>query len=930
MSANKSDSKTYKYQSKTKVTHTSVPIIYRASSTTQNKVGRFSSYRPAVSSRMTEDLSAYYLYNYIFQDRPDETNIVFFDSNLRKYRTRSSAKTQQGSSLSKSYNIKTNLNSLKKDSNSLNKNTYSLKESKGLYINQKKNINTINERKKENLEVKNEAQERNINYNIGRKDSEERAEIIRQLKKEKDELLGQSSSDYSSAKKKGDNLYDEKSNNQIKKSNLNINTDITQKKSGNENNNMKNLKGSNIKKSQNEQIINQKKSITKNDKKSEGAKLNKASEQQQEKQNINQKAQTKKNATQQLGSSNLNESSQNKTKQNINQKSPTKKTTQSIDDSKKKQVNQTKHVKQNINQKSPVKKNAQLEGSNQINSSQSQENQDINQKKDTKKSIKGSENQIKIQSLQSLKKTNIIHKNPLKQSTKKEESQNNTKSGQKNIENAEGNKKISEENQIYSKFMKQDIPQSLKNNQYQMEMDAYQKNNMNNMNRNNNEQLRESNVSVVKKQEEKTIVLVPGQTIEPKNITETFENPVEEIIQNPDGTTTSLIKQTKIITTTQNIPIEENKIKSLEGAPELPMIKQYITYEYKTVTTLKENGDQSGQGLNGQNQFSSSNLMNQSSPMKYGQHGFNQYGNERQGQQGYNQFEDNYNPQNFNDQRNINSNSQFGNEKLGGNKNFYHNQNVQNNNSGNEQENENIKSNLSPDVLPKGFKSEEEVENFLDEINQKGENATPEEKQKRLKCLEEIFNNIGKGGENSEENLQKLSELLSNMNEKDRQEILTKLNKGFPKNGELLKKLTYLVQNNINKKSKLYESGKKVENLEENELLGNSKRYGESGFNKGLTGSTGGIVSNLRDFNNENIEVKGVSQLKFDGLFLEISKYNNEHREKNPFEGPSPYCKFYKDRRIKIKNKIQNMASVEIDYEGNEDMKLENKKEKKD
>ena len=791
MSTNKSGSMTYKYQSKTKNTRASAPIVVKNASTTQIKPGRFSTYKPSVSSKMTEDLSAYYLYDYIFQDMPDETNTVFFDSNLRKYRTRSSAKARPVPTLSKSYNSQTNFNALKKDSKySVNKNTYSLKESKGIGLNENKNINILKERKKENAQIKIAAKGSRINDNKGIIDSEKRAEIIRQLKKEKDELLGTNSSNYSSSKKRGEKPQEEKSiSNQNKKSNLNINTDKTPKQLGNANINIKNLKGSNTNKIQDEQTKNQKSPMTKDDKKLEVSKLNKTS-QQQEKQNDTKKSLTKADTTQKLGTSST------KSKQTI----------------------QPQQAKPNLSQTSPVQ-NAQLEGSKQLNTSQQQAKQKIDQKIPRKETI--------------------AQKNPLKQSPNKEDSISTPKKIEDNNQN------ISEDNKKSSGFMKKDIPQSLKSNQYQNEYDTYE----NNMKRNENEPLRESNVSVVKKQNEKTLLLVPGQTIEPKSIIETFENPVEEIIQNPDGTTTSLIKQTKIITTTENVPIEENKIKSLEGAPGLPMVKQYITYEYKTVTTVKENEEQ---GLDGPNQLSSFNLMNQSSsPMKFGQKGINQQ-------------EDNYNSGNLNDQKNINSNSQFGNEKLGENADF--------NNNENKLDNENVKSNFTPDILPKGFKSEEEVENFLDKINQKGEDASPEEKEKRLKCIEDIFNNISKGGENTEENLQKLSKLLSNINGKERLEILAKLGKDFPKSEELFKKLTNLVQNKLNKSIKFSEGG----------------------------------------------EVKGVAQLKFEGLFLEISKYNNEHREKNPFEGPSPYCKFYKDRKIKIKQKIHDMASGEIENNDNE------------
>jgi hypothetical protein len=68
--------------------------------------------------------------------------------------------------------------------------------------------------------------------------------------------------------------------------------------------------------------------------------------------------------------------------------------------------------------------------------------------------------------------------------------------------------------------------------------------NQNNSQNNNNES-DENNVSVVKKFKERTIALIPGQTIESQNKIEAFENPVEIIIENPDGTKTSLIKKTK-------------------------------------------------------------------------------------------------------------------------------------------------------------------------------------------------------------------------------------------------------------------------------------------------------------------------------------------------------------------------------------------------
>jgi hypothetical protein len=51
---------------------------------------------------------------------------------------------------------------------------------------------------------------------------------------------------------------------------------------------------------------------------------------------------------------------------------------------------------------------------------------------------------------------------------------------------------------------------------------------------------------------------------------------------------------------------------------------------------------------------------------------------------------------------------------------------------------------FEPNIIPKGFKNEKELEQFLDKLNQKGENLSPEEKEKRMNCLKDIFDNIEK------------------------------------------------------------------------------------------------------------------------------------------------------------------------------------------
>jgi len=212
-------------------------------------------------------------------------------------------------------------------------------------------------------------------------------------------------------------------------------------------------------------------------------------------------------------------------------------------------------------------------------------------------------------------------------------------------------------------------------------------------------------------------------------------------------------------------------------------------------------------------------------------------------------------------------------------------------------------SHFDPNIIPKEFKNEKELEQFLDELNQKGENLSPEEKEKRMNCLKDIFDNIAKGG-NPEQNLEKLSQLLSNMSEKDRKEFLKKLAEEG-KNPDLLKKLEKMIEKNVNK----------------NRLL----KSGKSGSKKGVT-SPKKFGSAMKSQFSEDVEVKQINPLKFDGLFLEISEYNNGKREKNPFDGLSPYMKFYEERKSIIKKKIDNMTSGDFDQNKIVEFKLEEEK----
>ena len=116
----------------------------------------------------------------------------------------------------------------------------------------------------------------------------------------------------------------------------------------------------------------------------------------------------------------------------------------------------------------------------------------------------------------------------------------------------------------------------------------------------NEEIIKDEKGEIIQRKEEKTIVILPGQTIEPKSVMETFEKPIIEVIQNEDGTSQSVFKQTKITTTMENIPIN-NTNAAKNGEEDLQLIKQIITNEYKTVSSAKDKSDKSGNKTNEEN-----------------------------------------------------------------------------------------------------------------------------------------------------------------------------------------------------------------------------------------------------------------------------------------------------------------------------------------
>ena len=255
-------------------------------------------------------------------------------------------------------------------------------------------------------------------------------------------------------------------------------------------------------------------------------------------------------------------------------------------------------------------------------------------------------------------------------------------------------------------------------------------------------------------------------------------------------------------------------------------------------------------------------------------------------------------------------------------------------------------------------KNEEEDDDYdeekLSELIKKGDKATPKEKEIRFKYILILCRRSYKEYKDSgsEKLLFKLGDFLKKLAESEKRDIVRKLSIHFPdfyikklsdlifkikpksigkkKDGERESFLSMVKKDNRKKSEEKRQSyGKNKVSLKtgfnkrNSNNLGNSIVFGDASENFDFThGKENGKVrystSQLKNRLSESTVVKDIRQLKFDGLFLDVSKYANSRRQKNPFDGPSAFTKFYKVRKAKIKKKIINM---------NEEIKNEEEKE---
>ena len=86
---------------------------------------------------------------------------------------------------------------------------------------------------------------------------------------------------------------------------------------------------------------------------------------------------------------------------------------------------------------------------------------------------------------------------------------------------------------------------------------------------------------------EKTIILNSNQEIKPKETSEIKEKPITDIVVNPDGSKTTIIKNTTIKTTTENKIVNVPEFNIIQNSPKLILVKQFKTKEYQTITIYK-------------------------------------------------------------------------------------------------------------------------------------------------------------------------------------------------------------------------------------------------------------------------------------------------------------------------------------------------------
>ena len=95
---------------------------------------------------------------------------------------------------------------------------------------------------------------------------------------------------------------------------------------------------------------------------------------------------------------------------------------------------------------------------------------------------------------------------------------------------------------------------------------------------------------------EKTIAVLEGSELQPKETIYIKEKPIKEVINNKNGTKTHITKNMFVKITTENKKIKN--LKSNKNSPKVILVKQYITKEYNNVITTSNDIPKNNNSLN--------------------------------------------------------------------------------------------------------------------------------------------------------------------------------------------------------------------------------------------------------------------------------------------------------------------------------------------
>lgn len=387
--------------------------------------------------------------------------------------------------------------------------------------------------------------------------------------------------------------------------------------------------------------------------------------------------------------------------------------------------------------------------------------------------------------------------------------------------------------------------------------------------------------------EEKTKVLMPGEIMEENKVEEIPLEIFKETITNPDGTKTTINKQNFIKKTVINTPIALPTINIVKNAPQLPIYKQTITQEYFTktipstvVSTLKyknklpmEMIPESENEGNFNEKSASSKKYSENSSLK---------SRPSLAEKNKRDYSSDKNYKIISDSPGLINAMDFENERIS-----Y--------------------------VIDEKYKKKGDVKNII--VSKKGKNESQRlsstKKEENTKILQSLYDNLNKG--NPSDNYEKIENILSSMDDKEKNEVLEKIYKNNPKNKKLYNELK-------NKRSP------KNVNNKENQIT--EKRSPKSSKSENRNTKDNSSNSKEKNYSFKKKDNQNIPNKK-EKNYTEDFKINKEVREKRnqsnspiQYQKQSTYAGIEKEKKKNKEKSNFNELNKEVPAKKEEEKKL--------